>query len=85
MNDPDSGSASSSDQIDWPGLIRLGLGALRLEPDVFWAMSPAEFRLALEGAGLLNPGAAMPMDRMRLNRLMQAYPDASKTTSENKE
>ena len=63
------------DNIDWPGLMRLGLGALRLTPDVFWAMTPAELRLALEGAGFLNPGTDLPMDRNRLERLMHAFPD----------
>ena len=35
--------------VDWPGLMRLGLGALRLPPEAFWSMTPGEFRLALEG------------------------------------
>lgn len=62
-------------QIDWPGLMRLGLGGLRLTPDVFWAMSPAELRLALEGAGFLAPDRELPMDRNSLAQLMAAYPD----------
>lgn len=63
------------DRIDWPGLMRLGLGALRLSPEIFWSMSPAEFRLALEGAGFLQPESQLPMDRQALASLMIAHPD----------
>ncbi len=68
-------SEHTFDQIDWPGLMRLGLGALRLTPDTFWAMSPAELRLALEGAGFLTSGTKLAMDRHNLDRLMRAFPD----------
>jgi uncharacterized phage protein (TIGR02216 family) len=62
--------------VDWPGLMRLGLGALRLPPDVFWSMTPGEFRRALEGAGLVPiGGGARSMDRGRLAELMAAFPD----------
>lgn len=62
---------------DWPALMRLGLGALRLPPDVFWSMTPAELRLALEGAGLVaEPGQAL--DRDALDTLMAAFPDAGR-------
>lgn len=64
-----------ADQIDWPGLMRLGLGALRLSPEVFWSMSPAELRLALEGAGLLTPETQLPMDHNTLATLMAQHPD----------
>lgn len=67
--------ADAPPPIDWPGLMRLGLGALRLAPDVFWSMTPGEFRRALEGAGLLPAGAGTDMDRMRLDALMAAFPD----------
>lgn len=59
--------------MDWPGLMRAGLGALRLPTDVFWNMTPAELRLALEGAGFLN--AQPVLDRSRLSALMEAFPD----------
>lgn len=59
----------------WEAMLRLGLGRLGLAPDVFWSMTPAEFRAALEGAGLLAPaGAALTRDR--LDALMRAHPDA---------
>ena len=64
-----------SKAFDWPGMMRLGFGALRLPPEVFWSMSPAEFRCALEGAGLLNVGIRIPMDRSRLEALMTSFPD----------
>ncbi len=68
---------SGAPPTDWAALMRLGLGALRLPPEVFWAMTPAELRLALEGAGLARaPGTAM--DRGRLADLMAAYPDRPK-------
>lgn len=63
-------------QTDWPGLMRLGLGVLRLPPAVFWAMTPCEFRHALEGAGLV-PIDGVPMGRDRLAELMAAFPDAA--------
>jgi uncharacterized phage protein (TIGR02216 family) len=60
-------------------MMRLGLGALRLPPDVFWAMTPVELRRALEGAGLLAPGAGTAwMDRATLDGLMARFPDDSK-------
>ena len=64
-----------AEAIDWPGLMRLGYGALRLSPDAFWSMTPAELRLALEGAGILPIGTDLPMGRAQLDRLMSAYPD----------
>ena len=67
--------AQMAEGIDWQGLMRLGYGALRLSPETFWTMTPAELRLALEGAGLLAIGAGLPMDRARLHSLMSAFPD----------
>lgn len=64
-----------NERVDWPGLMRLGLGVLRLAPDSFWSMTPAEFRLALEGAGVLAAGGTGPMGRKRLSELMAAFPD----------
>ena len=64
-----------ADAIDWEGLMRLGYGTMRLSPETFWSMTPAELRLALEGAGFLPIGVDLPMDRERLGRLMSAFPD----------
>lgn len=56
--------------------MRLGLGVLRLPPEAFWAMTPGEFRRALEGAGIVPiGGGARSMDRGRLAELMTAFPD----------
>lgn len=70
-------AGSPLEPVDWPGLMRLGLGALRLAPEAFWSMTPGELRLALEGAGVLPVGGAPPMGRSRLAELMAAFPDAA--------
>ena len=62
------------DQVDWPHLMRLGLGVLRLTPDAFWAMTPNELLAALQGAGVAP--IAGGMDRGALETLMAAFPDA---------
>ncbi|MFN4156071.1 MAG: rcc01693 family protein [Paracoccaceae bacterium] len=59
--------------IDWPGLIRVGLHQLGLEPGVFWRLTPAELRILL-GAD----GASPPLTRARLAELAAAFPDSSK-------
>lgn len=68
---------AEANALDWKGLMRLGLGALRLSPEVFWAMTPAELMLALEGAGILPIGGRAPMGAARLAELMAAFPDAA--------
>ena len=62
-------------KVDWTGLMRLGLGALRLSPEVFWQMTPVELQRALEGAGIL-PLEGQMLLRKDLDRLMQDHPDA---------
>ena len=59
--------------IDWPGLMRAGLGQLRLTPDQFWRLSPMELRIML-GAEAGNP----PLTRARLDELAARYPDQEK-------
>ena len=57
--------------IDWPALMRLGLVELRLSPEVFWGLTPAELTfLATGGAGV-----AGRMDRSALQALMARFPD----------
>lgn len=58
--------------FDWPGLMRAGLVGLRLQPDQFWALTPAELLLML-GQG----GGTAPMNRTRLDELARAFPDIS--------
>ena len=40
-----------STRFDWPALMRAGLVGLRLDPRVFWQLTPAELRLMLGEAG----------------------------------
>jgi len=56
-------------KFDWPALMRLGLGQLRLTPDQFWALTPAELALmaGLDGQQVMN--------RAGLSELMKKYPD----------
>ncbi len=58
-------------RIDWPGLMRAGLGELRLSPEVFWRLSPIELRIML-GAEAALP----PLTRARLEELAAAFPDS---------
>ena len=56
--------------FDWPALMRAGMQGLRLTPDQFWRLTPAELRLMLgQGAG------QAPMGRAGLDALQAAYPD----------
>jgi len=56
--------------LDWPALIRAGLVGLRLDPDVFWTLTPAELQLML---GPIQPDRPMLSDG--LEALMAAWPD----------
>lgn len=55
--------------FDWPALMRAGMSGLRLSPEQFWALTPAELRL------MLGESAAAPLQRKGLEALMAAYPD----------
>jgi uncharacterized phage protein (TIGR02216 family) len=54
--------------------MRIGLGVLRISPDVLWSMTPREFAAALEGALGPAPGEDA-IDRPSLASLMARYPD----------
>lgn len=56
--------------LDWPGLMRAGLGRLGLTPKEFWALTPAELMLMLG-----DPQAIPPLNRARLDALARAWPD----------
>ena len=60
-------------RFDWPGLMRAGLQRLALEPERFWALTPAELALML-GQG----GGRAPMTRAGLEALEAAFPDSRK-------
>ncbi len=56
--------------FDWPALMRAGILGLRLTPDQFWRLTPAELRQMLgQGAGMTA------MNRAGLDALLAAYPD----------
>ena len=59
--------------IDWPGLMRAGLGQLGLTPDLFWRLSPVELRIMLG-----REHAVPPLTRARLAELAAAFPDVRK-------
>lgn len=57
----------------WDRLMALGLGALRLSPSEFWAMTPRELTAAL---GPFAPSAAIDAPaRADLDALMARFPD----------
>ena len=60
--------------LDWAGLMRAGLQGLRLTPDAFWRLTPAELALMLGQAG-----GVRPLSRGGLEDLMRAFPDAPDT------
>jgi len=60
-------------RLDWPGLMRAGLHGLRLTPEAFWRLTPAELRMMLGSAA--GDG---PLDRSGLERLLAAFPDVKR-------
>lgn len=66
-------------RLDWPGLMRAGMGHLRLTPEQFWRLSPVELRIML-GAEATSP----PLTRARLEELAAAYPDQDKRAEQRK-
>lgn len=59
-----------SRRFDWAGLMQAGLVGLKLSPEAFWRLTPAELMLML---GLSGGGA--PMRRGRFEDLLRAFPD----------
>ncbi|WP_299674549.1 rcc01693 family protein [uncultured Roseobacter sp.] len=57
-------------RLDWPALMRVGLRGLGLQPDVFWALTPAELQTMLG-----DPSKSGPLLSTRLEALMASYPD----------
>lgn len=57
-------------RIDWPGLMRAGLHGLRLTPEQFWRLTPAELAVML-GVG----GKGQALGRDGLEALMTRFPD----------
>ncbi|MHA1528742.1 MAG: rcc01693 family protein [Alphaproteobacteria bacterium] len=72
-------TSKQGEGLPWTELMRLGLGTLRLPPEVFWSMTPVELQRALEGAGILAIGGAGSwMGRAALEGLMARFPDKDK-------
>ena len=63
------------DGLDWPALMRAGMQGLRLTPEAFWALTPAELQVMLG-----DPGQGAPMLSEGLEALMAAWPDGSGDT-----
>ncbi|GAB4225327.1 MAG: hypothetical protein Kow0032_00900 [Methyloligellaceae bacterium] len=61
--------------VDWPWVMALGLGVLRLPPAQFWAMTPRELHAA--ASLLFAPGRQAAPGRADLAALMHRYPDAA--------
>lgn len=61
-------------RIDWPGLMRVGIGQLGLAPEVFWRLTPAELQM-LTGQ---EPTGQAAFTRARLDALVRAFPDRLK-------
>lgn len=59
-------------RFPWEGAMALGLGTLRLAPDVFWRMTLPELAAAARAA---RPRGDAPMAREELERLAERYPD----------
>lgn len=58
-------------RVDWPELLRFGLGELGLDPGRFWALTPVELLLL---AGLV-PGSTPSLTRRELETLRAQFPD----------
>lgn len=54
--------------------MELGLGALGLQPRVFWELTPRELQAALRGRFGI-PADADALSRHHLHDLMQRFPD----------
>ena len=57
-------------KVAWPELVRFGLGELKLAPEVFWNLTPAELMIL---AG--RDRARQPLNKSGLDALMQSFPD----------
>mgnify|MGYP000657430420 CR=1 FL=1 len=60
-------------KVNWGALMRLGLVNLRLSPEHFWALTPAELML-MAGAG----GEVASLSRTGFAELAASFPDGIK-------
>ncbi len=56
----------------WDAAMRFGLGRLRLSPDHFWAMTPAELAAAARAHA---PAEGPVLDRLNFAALLAQFPD----------
>lgn len=56
--------------MDWSGLMHVGLHQLRLDPAVFWALTPAELQVMMGVSA-----SSAPMGRFELDALLRDFPD----------
>ncbi len=71
-----------SERVDWPHLMRLGLGVMRIPATAFWDMTPPELLAALQGAGVIPMSGGGPgMTRDGLAALMARFPDTGQERS----
>ena len=68
------GLAATPAPIDWPWLMGLGLGVLRMPPIQFWTMTPRELAAATKVV-FGDPIAHAPFGRDDFAALMARYPD----------
>lgn len=66
-------------KVAWPELMRLGMVELRLRPEDFWDLTPAEL-VFLAGGGQAQSAS---LTRSKLDELMARFPDAPKGDSVN--
>ncbi len=59
-------------RFPWEEAMSLGLGTLRMPPEIFWRMTLPELAAA---ARAMRPQADAPMERPVLDRLMKKFPD----------
>ncbi len=59
--------------FDWLALLQAGVQGLRMRPEDFWKLTPAELRLMLG-----QSGSAPAMTRSGLDALLAVYPDQHK-------
>ena len=73
----DFNNARPATGLDWPALMRAGMQGLRLTPEAFWALTPAEFQIMLG-----QPGQPSPLLSDGLAALMAAWPDDTERGSQ---
>ena len=67
-------------RVAWPKLLRLGLRDLRLDPETFWNLTPAELML-IAGYG----EGAEALSRAGFNDLAARFPDGAPDPTPNTE